>query len=736
MIQLKNVSKIYYNKGNVATGFSRVNLNLNIGEFVVIVGESGSGKSTLLNVISGLDSYEEGEMYINSKETSHYAEVDFEEYRRKYIANIFQAFNLVNSYTVMQNVELVMLIHGYDKKTSKEKIINILKDVGIYDLRNKKVSKLSGGQKQRVAIARALAKETPVIVADEPTGNLDKKSADAIFKLLNKIAQDKLVVVVTHNFEQVKDYATRVIRMHDGKIIEDKVVREWVEKEVHESVHKQMSLKNKLYLAVRNTFNIASKFAIVFAVFALISLVLLGQYGDQKHSEYKDFEQGISTSFNYRAVERIVVKHKDKSPITDEEFISLQKMNNVASIIKNDLLTDNLLGIQYGLRSYNFFEGFIRDIDNYDGKLDFGNMPRTTNEIIVVGRLNSNELKQFKDVFLNEEGYPGALMYDFFDKLTPIKVVGGEYDSNYAQDYVTFYMSKDLIEKICDIFGIYGSNYVIKVNGVTSDIFYQPIGVSDVVPVGQVYLPSYFVDKCSSGCIGEDVNIENNNVYYNKSIDLKIGKLYDFNNISEIFNIDASDVKGLKYYINPIDAEKIIDRRVYQASVFVSDVNRIDTIVNELNKLGFEALPIKDTFKVENDLLKMFKYISFILLIILFVVIFFVSYLIIYLVLKSRNTYFAIVRILGGSVKLSKQLISLELAFTMTLAFIVTVITSVIIYQNDTSIYFISSFITYLKWYHYIFVYAVLILLSQLIAHKFSNKIFKDSMITTYNMEV
>ena len=134
-------------------GFSKVNLKLNMGEFVVITGESGSGKSTLLNVISGLDSYEEGEMYIDGQETSHYTEKDFENFRRKYISNIFQTFNLVNSYTVYQNIELVLLLNGYKKREIKEKVLELIKKVDLYKFRNTKVSKLSGGQKQRVAIS-------------------------------------------------------------------------------------------------------------------------------------------------------------------------------------------------------------------------------------------------------------------------------------------------------------------------------------------------------------------------------------------------------------------------------------------------------------------------------------------------------------------------------------------------------------------------------------------------------
>ncbi|MCI8519560.1 MAG: ABC transporter ATP-binding protein [Clostridia bacterium] len=158
MLKLKNVSKFYYNKGMIASGFTKINIEFKMGEFIVITGESGSGKSTLLNVISGLDSYEEGEMYINEKETSHYTEKEFEEYRRRYIANIFQNFNLINSYTVYQNIELGLLLNGYKKKEIKEKVLDMIEQIGLTKFKNTKVSKLSGGQKQRVAIRKSNGK--------------------------------------------------------------------------------------------------------------------------------------------------------------------------------------------------------------------------------------------------------------------------------------------------------------------------------------------------------------------------------------------------------------------------------------------------------------------------------------------------------------------------------------------------------------------------------------------------
>lgn len=152
MIKLKNVSKFYYSKGIIATGFTKVNLEFNIGEFVAITGESGSGKSTLLNVISGLDSYEEGEMFINNMETSHYLEKDWEIYRRKNIGNIYQNFNLINSYTVYQNIDLILSLNGVKKELRKQKIIELLKKVDMSKYQNTKVSKLSGGQNKELLL--------------------------------------------------------------------------------------------------------------------------------------------------------------------------------------------------------------------------------------------------------------------------------------------------------------------------------------------------------------------------------------------------------------------------------------------------------------------------------------------------------------------------------------------------------------------------------------------------------
>ena len=222
ILSLKKVSKFYYNKGLVASGFSKISLDFYLGEFVVITGESGCGKSTLLNVLSGLDTYEEGEMYINGMETSHYSNEEAEHYRKSYIGNIFQSFNLVSSYTVYQNIELVLLLNGFKKKDIKNKVIELIKEVDLYKYRNSKVSHLSGGQKQRVAIVRTLMMEPDIILFDEPTSALDPEMVGEVLDLIKMVAEEnKTMIIVSHEMNFVKSIATRILFLDNGKILFD-----------------------------------------------------------------------------------------------------------------------------------------------------------------------------------------------------------------------------------------------------------------------------------------------------------------------------------------------------------------------------------------------------------------------------------------------------------------------------------------------------------------------------------
>ena len=255
LLSLKNIGKIYDSNDILTIGIRGVNLDFDYNEFVTIEGESGSGKSTLLNVIAANDSYEEGEMYLNGTETSHYSETDWEKYREKNIAMIFQDFNIIENLTVLENVELALL--RVEDKARRRKIAeDLIAKVGLTAQKNRKGSKLSGGEKQRTVIARALAKDSPIILADEPTGNLDVKASKEVAALLKAVSKDKLMIVVTHNPEFFVEYATRRVTIFDGSVKEDNVIRKPTPKQTEEKEEpkagRRQNFKNTMHIGTLN----------------------------------------------------------------------------------------------------------------------------------------------------------------------------------------------------------------------------------------------------------------------------------------------------------------------------------------------------------------------------------------------------------------------------------------------------------------------------------------------------
>ena len=500
ILSLKKVSKFYYNKGLVASGFSKISLDFYLGEFVVITGESGCGKSTLLNVLSGLDTYEEGEMYINGMETSHYSNEEAEHYRKSYIGNIFQSFNLVSSYTVYQNIELVLLLNGFKKKDIKNKVIELIKEVDLYKYRNSKVSHLSGGQKQRVAIARALAKDVPIIIADEPTGNLDRRSAASIMKLLAKVAKDKLVIVVTHNYEDVEDLATRKIEMHDGKVREDITIKPYEESKASLHEYKNISFLNKIRLGVRNTFNLPMKFILLLMVFLLITFAFLGIYSSFRKAEYEENKNGYNYYFSDLSDERVVIKKSDNSVITNEELDKISKLDYVKSVVKDDIILDTT----YSLTDDNtfWFYGNVKSVRELKSNIE-GQKPINDNEIILETNKNNYYVSTLKDklketkLSLRNTDNVSSSNKDL--KVTGFVLKDNEYDND------IFYVSDDVLEKIkINSYENY-SKVTITLNNQKVDLLYS---VSDKVPKGKAVVPYELNVMCKySWCKNNILNI-------------------------------------------------------------------------------------------------------------------------------------------------------------------------------------------------------------------------------------
>ena len=221
MLQIKNIHKQYKTGDLIQKALDDVSLNLRDNEFVAILGPSGSGKTTLLNIIGGLDRYDKGDLIINGISTKKYRDRDWDSYRNHTIGFVFQSYNLIPHQTILANVELALTISGVSKKGRRQKAIKALEKVGLANQIHKKPNQLSGGQMQRVAIARALVNDPDIVLADEPTGALDSDTSIQVMDLLKEVAKDRLVVMVTHNPDLARDYATRIVNIKDGKILSD-----------------------------------------------------------------------------------------------------------------------------------------------------------------------------------------------------------------------------------------------------------------------------------------------------------------------------------------------------------------------------------------------------------------------------------------------------------------------------------------------------------------------------------
>ena len=389
-LRLERVSKYYQSENNVSVGMKHISLTFNMGEFVAVTGESGSGKSTLLNVLSGLDKYEEGEMFIFSEETSHYQIKDFENYRRENVGFVFQNYNIIDSYTVYQNVMLALELQGYPIKERKERALKLIDQVGLTKQKHQKSSKLSGGQKQRAVIARALAKDTPIIVCDEPTGNLDQTSAEQVIQLLHDVSKDKLVIIVTHEFDQVSKYATRRIKMSDGEVVEDIKIK------AHDNITvnkvektKSLSFFGLIKFSLRNLLAQPKRFIFMLFLMIIAISVFTVVYSNQIFGLRTT---GLEQSSTYPSVpnSRVLVERRDGDPLTQEDIEKIEAFNDVSKVYAYGALfyndtSFNLVSFYNGtevmdMMGYRYNDSAL-NLNTSD--LESGRLPEAADEIVV-----------------------------------------------------------------------------------------------------------------------------------------------------------------------------------------------------------------------------------------------------------------------------------------------------------------------------------------------------------------
>lgn len=433
LLSLKNIGKIYVSEGSVAVGIRGVNLDFERGEFVAITGKSGSGKSTLLNVISGMDTYEEGELYIDGEPTSHYVQADWEEYRKRYISFIFQDYNIVESFTVLQNVELA-LMHIDHPKERRKRAMELIRRVGLESHIRHKGSHLSGGQKQRTVIARALAKDSPILLADEPTGNLDSQTSKEIIELLREISQEKLVIIVTHNFDQVAACATRHVRIFDGTVESDQILAPHSPVAPDAVTASEASENDSFGKRLRKGFQLGKvrfgakpKLSVFLCILMCISTIAASLVTSMCSAMREDFQQ---RSMFVHKEGRLVTSRLNSGRITAEDLRELQEKTGAKESLRCDYLLESSAYVFFKEHEYDYSNGCTFGFDYGATKSpQIGRLPSAWNEVMLslpIGfqPIMGKDTINFTDLTNTIQGMPLKVVgvSYFYDNTQPAKM--------------------------------------------------------------------------------------------------------------------------------------------------------------------------------------------------------------------------------------------------------------------------------------------------------------------------
>ena len=696
MIKLENVTKFYNSKGIITHALKNINLELYKNEFVAICGPSGSGKSTLLNVICKQDTFDEGEIYYKGNETAYFNVDDMDDFRKNKVGFIFQNYNIIESYTVLQNVMLPYELKGIPTKEAKKKALAIIDEVGLHDKINNRGAELSGGQKQRCVIARALAFEPEILACDEPTGNLDSETGAEIMALIAKIAHDKLVLVVTHNYEEVEPYATRKLTIVDGTLYEDKILREVPcddEKEVLNLDYVPIPKKINFKVALRNLINtpkktIFSSLVIFFACFFMLSLYQYIRYS-------YDYQINYYNDFAYKSKDKVVIGPKNKA-LTEDDIAQIA--GNRPYVVNSVLDVKNFTGYfdmnKYYLNVY--FETYYTDYNP-----SVGRKPENDTEAYLLVS-DAEALNDYKP-YLNREWTSSSINKSF-------KIVGIEKTDKVKTNVLC------IDSKVYNDILKLEYNYEIDcVHQSGNDVEYINRQINMVLASGDrniLHMPKLLNNEISSVKIeGYRSVISNNDLVISVDVD---NIVYDLKS-GEDFYIEVAHVKN---------------NEIKQVSIY----NANTSVLNKAKNLGYFAINTKE-YDVISDLNHFLNNIQAYGMMILFsiaiIIIYFISYLVMIHIYKTKAYDFNIFRTLGVTKRDMRYITIFELLIQTVIISIFTYLLTLILgaFAKENSPLIIYSSINFGTSLIY---FLIIFLFGYLIARRFNKKLFKFSVAKTF----
>jgi len=735
LIELKDIGKIYVSENSVAVGIRGVNAKMDIGEFIAVTGASGSGKTTLLNVLSGMDTYEEGEMLVCGEPTSHYIQSDWEEYREKYISFIFQDYNILESFTVLQNVELA-LTHIKSKKERRKRAEYLIDKVGLTKHKNHKGSKLSGGQKQRTVIARALAKDSPVILADEPTGNLDSKSSEEIIALLKEISAEKLVVVVTHSFDEVKDVATREIRIFDGSVERDTEIRSAGSRApapvtlntATEGKSQFSFIREGIELGAHRFFakpKLASFMSIIMIIAIIATFFITAMF-------FEGIEEGMNDYIFTPLDGRVVVTRVDGAVIKEEEIKSLAERFGAESYLSFDHLLDSSVYIQRPDREYGYL-GVKYAYGTEDCKPSVGRLP------------NKGE------VFLR---LPIGMQPYFGKDTLLINTVTSNHGEKYTVSGVQYYydngISPEMAIRVDDFTEITSGAFFSNSNSDINISYY--VTYSDG-SLQNHYENSIVVNKELSGneilIVGKYSDMEMTSIgdftfsYYSYNY-MKDTSTYEF----EVnYNAEKSDKLWNDYmngklsynynvwgiHISPELASELIENTAAktnpQGSLFFENDKRAKEVCEELEKEGYFALTTDVYYFDISE-----KFFAIVLMIFTFIIWFSaITFLCFFLSLCMSRNVDTLKKDVGilRSMGIKNNAIKVSMYAIMTIAMIPALIffavTAVVVYTSP----YLNPFVPFIHAPHYVAIVLGMVIIIMRLAGRNNKRIFNQSVRKT-----